>query len=141
MFVESHGHGALVGMSIVNVMSSPDIVPRRNPGIRPCIPEPEKLMGPVTVDPFCESCQVIVPMSVCPIMLPAPIELLESDPMPAHVPATDADAIEPDGAVGGSPPHAAANHVHRTTASAFLTWLPSFAETRRAMSDPSPQGA
>jgi hypothetical protein len=54
----------LVGMSIVNVMSSPDIVPRKDPGIRPCIPEPEKLMGPVTVDPFCVSCQVIAPMSV-----------------------------------------------------------------------------
>lgn len=33
-------------------------------------------------------------------MLPAPIELLESDPMPTQVPDTDADAIEPDGAVG-----------------------------------------
>ena len=52
-----------VGMSIVNVMSSPDIVPMRDPGIRPCMPEPEKLMGPVTVDPFWVSCQVIVPMS------------------------------------------------------------------------------
>ena len=71
-------------------------------------------------------------------MLPAPIELLESDPMPAHVPATDADAIEPDGAVGELPPHAAANHVNRTTAIAFLILLPAFAETRRAMSDPSP---
>ena len=54
----------LVGMSIVNVISSSDIVPRKDPGIRPCMPEPEKLMGPVTVDPFCVSCQVIVPMSV-----------------------------------------------------------------------------
>lgn len=54
----------LVGMSIVNVMSSPDIVPRKDPAIRPGMPEPEKLMGPVTVDPFCVSCQVIVPMSV-----------------------------------------------------------------------------
>lgn len=54
----------LVGMSIVNVMSSPDIVPWKEPGIRPCMPEPEKLMEPVTVDPFCVSCQVIVPMSV-----------------------------------------------------------------------------
>lgn len=54
----------LVGMSIVNVMSSPDIVPTKDPGIRPCIPEPEKLIGPVTADPFCVSCQVIVPMSV-----------------------------------------------------------------------------
>ncbi|HLG58737.1 MAG TPA: hypothetical protein VI485_25555 [Vicinamibacterales bacterium] len=54
----------LVGMSIVNVMSSPDIVPTKDPAIRPGMPEPEKLIGPVTVDPFCVSCQVIVPMSV-----------------------------------------------------------------------------
>lgn len=79
-------------------------------------------MGPVTVDPFCVSCQVIVPMSVCPIMLPAPIELLESDPMPAHVPVTEAAAIEPAGAVGVLPPHAAANDVNRTAASAFPMW-------------------
>lgn len=125
----------LVGMSIVNAMSSPDIVPRNDPGIRPCIPELEKLMGPVTVDPFCVSCHVIVPMSVCPIMLPAPIEPLESDPMPAHVPVTDGAAIEPDGAVGELPPHAAANDVNTTTASAFLMWFPSCAETRDARSD------
>ena len=54
----------LDGMSIVKVMSSPDIVPRKDPGIRPCMPAPEKLIEPVTVDPFCVSCQVIVPMSV-----------------------------------------------------------------------------
>jgi hypothetical protein len=110
-----------VGMSIVNVMSSSDIVPRKDPAIRPGMPKPEKLIGPVTVDPFWVSCQVIVPMSVCPITLPAPIELLESDPMPAHVPATDAEAIDPDGAVEAWPPHAAANHVNRTTANAFFT--------------------
>ena len=110
------------GMSIVKVMSSPDIVPRKDPGIRPCMPEPEKLIGPVTVDPFCVSCQVIVPMSVCPIMAPAPIELLESDPMPAHVPTIDAEAMESDGAIIEElPPHAAANHVNRTTANAFFT--------------------
>lgn len=37
------------------------------------------------------------PSRMCPIMLPAPIELLESDPMPAHAPATDIGAV---GAVG-----------------------------------------
>src|SRR6476620_6871528 len=91
------------GMSIVKVMSSSDMVPRRDPGIRPCIPEPEKLIAPVTVDPFCVSCQVIVPMPGCPIMLSAPIELLESDPMPVHVPVRDA-ASDPDGAVEELPP-------------------------------------
>lgn len=116
----------LAGMSIVKVRSSPDIVPTKDPGIRPCMPEPEKLMGPVTVDPFCVSCQVIEPMSICPIMLPAPIEPLESDPVPAHVPAMDAEATEPDGAVEELAPHAAANHVNRTTANAFFTWSPSF---------------
>jgi hypothetical protein len=109
------------GMSIVKVMLSSDIVPRKDPGIRPCMPEPEKLIVPVTVDPFCVSCQVIVPMSVCPIMPPAPIELLESDPMPAHVPAMDVDAMEPDGEVDELPPHAVTNHVNRTTANALFT--------------------
>ena len=111
----------LVGMSIVNVMSSPDIVPRKDPGIRPCIPEPEKLIEPVTVDPFSVSCQVIVPMSTCPIMLPAPIELLESDPMPAHVPAMDAGDVGPDGDIDALPPHAAANPVNRTIANTLFT--------------------
>jgi hypothetical protein len=74
-------------------------------------------------------------------MLPAPIELLESDPMPAQVPATDAEAIEPDGAVGELPPHAAANHVNRTTESAFLTWLPSFPKPAGAFSDRPPMGS
>lgn len=108
----------LVGMSIAKVMSSPDIVPRKDPAVRPCMPEPEKLIGPVTVDPLSVSCQVIVPMSVCPIMLPAPIEMLESDPMPAHVP--DIEAVDPDGVVGELSPHAAAKHVNRTTANAFF---------------------
>jgi hypothetical protein len=119
----------LDGMSIVKVMSSPDNVPRKDPGIRPCMPEPEKLIGPVTVDPFCVSCQVIVPMSVCPIMLPAPIEPLESDPVPAHVPAMGAAAMEPDGAVDELPPHAATNHVNRTSANVCFTLSPSFAHS------------
>ncbi len=42
----------LVGMSIVKVMSSPDMVPMKVPGIRPCMPVPEKFIEPVTVDPF-----------------------------------------------------------------------------------------
>ena len=122
----------LAGMSIANVMSSPDMVPRKDPGVRPCMPEPEKLIGPVTVDPFSVSCHVIEPISACPIMLPAPIELLESDPMPAHVPAMD-----PDGAVEELPPHAAANDVNRTTANAlFILPTSSFAVTRRTISEP-----
>ena len=65
-----------IGTSIVKVISSPDIVPEKEPGIRPCMPE--KLIEPVTVDPLCVSGHVIVPMPVCPIRLPAPIEMLES---------------------------------------------------------------
>ena len=41
----------LVGRSIVNVISSPDIVPENAPGLRPCMPA--KLMEPVTVAPLC----------------------------------------------------------------------------------------
>ena len=74
----------LSGMSIVKVMSSPDIVPEKVPGIRPSIPA--KVMEPVTVDPLCVSGHVIVPIPVWPIRLPAPIELLESDALPAQVP-------------------------------------------------------
>ncbi len=58
-------------------------------------------------------------MSVCPIMLPAAIALLESDPLPAHVPVMDAGTVEPDGAVEELAPHAAANNVIRTTANVF----------------------
>lgn len=39
-----------IGMSIVKVISSPDIVPEKEPGIRPCMPE--KFIEPVTVDPL-----------------------------------------------------------------------------------------
>ena len=113
-----------VGRSIVKVMSSPDMVPRKDPAVRPCMPEPEKLIGPVTMDPFCVSCHVIVPMSICPIMLPAPSELLESNPMPDHIPAMDADGDEPDGAVEALPLHAAANQVNRTTANVFFIFIP-----------------
>jgi len=77
----------LIGMSIVKVISSPDIVPEKAPGIRPCMPE--KPIEPVTVDPLCVSGHVNVPMPAWPIRLPAPIELLESDALPAHVPVMD----------------------------------------------------
>lgn len=121
----------VAGMSIVKVMSSPDMVPRKDPGVRPCMPEPAKLIGPVTVDPLCVSCHVIVPMSACPIMLPVPIKLLESDPMPAHVPPTDADADVADGDIEPLPPHAAANEASKTPASTFFILLTPVAETRR----------
>ncbi|MDP3720099.1 MAG: hypothetical protein Q8T13_20245 [Acidobacteriota bacterium] len=74
----------VIGMSIVKAMSSPDMVPEKTPGIRPAMPS--KFMEPVTVEPFCVSGQVIVPMPVCPIRFPAPIELLESDALPDQVP-------------------------------------------------------
>ena len=104
------------GMSMLNVMSSPDIVPENEPDIMPCIPE--KVIEPVTVDPLWVSCHVIVPMPVWPIMLPAPIAVLESDALPAHVPAMDTGA---DGAIGELPPHAPARHVNRTAANCFFT--------------------
>jgi len=113
----------LVGMSIVKVMSSPDIVPTKEPGIRPCMLEPEKLIEPVTVDPLSVSCHVIVPMSTCPIMLPAPIELLESEPMPAHVPAMDVDVVGPDGDIDALLPHAAANEAKNAATSTFFILL------------------
>jgi hypothetical protein len=113
----------LVGMSIVKVMSSPDMVPTKDPGVRPCMPEPEKPIGPVTMDPFSVSCHVIVPMSACPIMLPAPIELLESDALPAHAPAMDADAAGTDGDVAALPPHAAANEANSIPANSLFIVL------------------
>ena len=116
------------GISMVKVMSSPDMVPRNAPGIRPIMPEPAKLIEPITVEPLWVSCHVIAPMSACPIMLPGPIELLESDPVPAHVPANDAEAagvVVMDGAVEELAPHAAANDAITITMSAFVI-LPSF---------------
>lgn len=110
------------GMSIVNVITSPDIVPVKEPGIRPCIPEPEKLIGPVTADPFCVSCHVMVPMSACPIMLPD-VALLESDALPAHAPVTDACVVGADGNVDELPPHAAANDINNTAATTSFTML------------------
>jgi len=107
-----------IGMSIVKVISSPAIVPEKEPGIRPIMPE--KFIEPVTVDPLWVSGHVIVPMPAWPIRLPAPIELLESEALPAQVPVTDIGAGGPDGAVEELPPHAAASHVNRTTAIAFF---------------------
>ena len=49
-----------IGMSIVKVISSPDIIPEKAPGIRPGMPA--KLIEPVTVDPLCVSGHVIVPI-------------------------------------------------------------------------------
>lgn len=48
------------GMSMVKAMSSPDMVPERDPGVRPAIPA--KFIAPVTVDPLWVSGQVIPPM-------------------------------------------------------------------------------
>lgn len=76
-----------MGMSMVKVMSSPDMVPEREPGVRPAIPA--KLIEPVTVDPFCVRGHVIAPMLDWPMTVPAPAEVLESDAAPAQVPVTD----------------------------------------------------
>lgn len=111
------------GISIVKAISSPDMMPEKEPGIRPCMPE--KLIEPVTVDPFCVSGQVIVPMPAWPIRLPAPIEPLdESDALPAHVPVMDVAPVGPGGVIGELPPHAA-NHVRRIAANAFFIIAPS----------------
>ena len=120
------------GMSIAKVMSSPDMVPRKVPGVRPCMPEPENAMEPVSMDPFSLSCHVIVPMSACPIMLPAPIELLESDAMPVQAPAIDVDAVGPDGDIDALPPHAAANKANKAPTNTFLILLTPGTVTRRA---------
>ena len=111
-----------IGMSIVKVISSPDIVPETAPGIRPCMPA--NITEPVTVDPVCSSDHVIVPMPGWPMRPSAPIELLESEAVPAHVPVTDIGNAGPDGAIGELLPHAAANDAKRTTASLFFI-LPS----------------
>ncbi len=101
----------LTGRSIVNAISSPDIVPEKTPGIPPGMPA--KLIEPVTVPPLCVSGHVIVPRPAWPIMLPVPIEVLESDAVPAHVPAMVVDIVA---VVGELVPHAAAKHVNRATA-------------------------
>jgi hypothetical protein len=74
----------------------PENVPRIMFGI------PEKLMLPVTFDPFCVSCHVIVPMVAWPIIPPAPsVAVLESTAVPVQVPL--ADATDP-AIVGELPP-------------------------------------
>ena len=112
----------LFGMSIVKVISSPDIVPMKTPGVRPGMPA--KLMTPVIVDPLCVSGHVIVPMPVWPITLPAPIEMLESEALPVHVPVIEVEAIGPEGDVGELPPHAATKLVSSNTASIGFIWSP-----------------
>ena len=52
-------------------------------------------------------------------MLPAPIELLESEELPAHVPAMDAGVI-PDGPVGELLPQAAVNAASAIAANTFV---------------------
>ena len=112
----------LFGISIVKVISSPDIVPMKTPGVRPGMPA--KLMTPVIVEPLCVSGHVIVPMPVWPITLPAPIEMLESEALPVHVPVIEVEAIGPDGDVGELPPHAATKLVSSNTASIGFIWSP-----------------
>jgi hypothetical protein len=53
-------------------------------------------------------------MSACPITLPCPSELLESELLPAHVPAREADAA--DGDIALLLPHAAVNDARRVSA-------------------------
>ena len=96
------------GMSIVNIMSSPTIVPDIVPRIM-VLDIPEKLIVPVTFEPVCISCQVMVPIPAWPIIPPVPMMgVVESVAMPAQVPVTD--IVEP-GAAGKLelPPHAAAD--------------------------------
>jgi len=81
---------------------------------------PEKLIAPVTVEPVWVSCHVIALMPVCPITLPWPIELLESEGLPTHVPAADIAAAGEDGEVGDAPPQAATTDVKRTATSSFF---------------------
>jgi len=102
----------LPGIVIVNVMSSPFIVPENVPGVRPPMPEPEKLIDPATLDPVCVSGHVMAPMPVWPIMLPAPNEMLESEAVPDHVPAIVAVAV------GETVPQAAAKPINRMSANA-----------------------
>jgi len=109
-----------IGMSIAKVMSSPDMVPVNEPGMRPCMPE--TLIVPVTADPAWESCHVTVPIPACPIMAPTPNPLLESDALPVHVPVAEVCDVDAtgviDGAIGESPPQPTATRA--TTAAANI---------------------
>lgn len=59
---------------------------------------PEKVMVPVTFDPICVSCQVIVPIPDWPIIPPVPrAAVVESTPVPDQVPAA---VMADPGAVG-----------------------------------------
>jgi len=66
-------------------------------------------------------------------MLPVPIELLESEELPAHVPAMDPGVI-PDGPVAELLPQAAVNAANATAANTFFILPPPSLETRRATS-------
>lgn len=121
-----------IGMSIVNVTSSPDMVPVNIPVFWPIIPE--KLIVPVTFEPVCVRVQVGEPIPDWPISPPIIMALLESDSVPVHTPVTAADVPDDVGAglagVGAigmaweEPPHAAAL-IARTnvTASSLVIFL------------------
>jgi hypothetical protein len=92
------------GMCIVKVTSSAVMVPENVPRIMFGIPE--KLMLPVTSEPLCVSCHVIVPAAAWPIIPPPPtVAVLESDAVPVQVPSTD---VTDPGIVGEPPPQAVA---------------------------------
>ncbi len=94
------------GISIVNVMSWPDIIPEKVPRIM-LLGIPEKLIEPVTLEPFWVSCQVMLPIPAWPIMPPVPsAAVVESVAVPDQVPPADVDPGE-TGEL--EPPHAAAN--------------------------------
>ena len=111
-----------VGMSIVNVRSSPDMIPENVPPII-VLGMPEKLMDPVTLEPFCVSCHVMLPMPDWPIIPPLPsVAVLESDAVPAQVPVT---AIAEPGVVGELelPPHEAAAAIEPSSAAATSSFV------------------
>ena len=125
-----------MGMSSVNVIWSPEIVPENAPAIMLGIPA--KLIEPVTVDPFCVSTHVIVPIPPWPIMAPVPMELLESEAAPDQVPFTDIGPDGEDGIVTELLPHAAPNPIRKIATNALLISLPSFERTRRTKRGLSP---
>lgn len=93
------------------------MVPEIVPGMAE-LGTPEKLIVPVTFDPFCVSCQFIVPIPAWPIM-PAPSEaVVESVDVPDQVPV--AARAEP-AAVGELPPHAVMSTPNSTTVVSVFT--------------------
>ncbi len=76
---------------------------------------PEKLIVPVTFEPFCVSCQFMVPIPACPIMPPVPsAAVVESVGVPDQVPVTATAGLGFVGAVE-LPPHAAVNKPNSAT--------------------------